>query len=460
MYYQVFYEGTSELQGREAAYKVLLNVEKGAYANISLDEFFKKHKLSDQDRAFATEIVYGTIKYRKRLEWIVGHMVKKGGKLKVGPRLLLLMSFYQLMFMDRVPSSAVTNEAVKLAKRLFHPGLAGLINGVLRNYLRNPHLIKWPDEKKEPLAYLEVYYSHPRWMLERWLGRYDMENTVKLCKFNNEPADLWIRTNTLRITPEELAEKLKGEGCGVEKSLRVKEGLKIKTPVPLYQLNAFQKGLFIVQDETSMLVGHVVDPSPGQKVLDACAAPGGKTTHLAQLMKDQGTIIACDIHEHRLGLIKENAQRLGIKCITTRLQDAAQLSKSQEKYELILIDAPCSGLGVLRRRPDSRWRKELSDIAKLAQLQKEILHNALSLLEPGGRLIYSTCTIEPEENFQVINCIKKEYGDVESFDLLPYWPYTPQGEEEIKELKQGMRQILPFKDEMEGFFIAGLQKLK
>lgn len=448
------------MQGREAAYRVLLNVEKGAYANISLDEFFQSHKLSNQDKAFTTEIVYGTIKYQKRLEWMVGKMVKKGGKLKIGPRLLLHMSFYQLLFLDRVPSSAVTNEAVKLAKRLFHPGIAGLINGVLRNYLRNPQLINWPDVKKDPIAFLQVYYSHPRWIIERWLKRYGMDNTIKICEFNNKPADLWIRTNTLRITCEELQVKLLEEGCAVERSLKVKEGLKLKSPVPLYQLKAFQEGLFIVQDESSMLVGHVVHPSPGQKVLDACAAPGGKTTHLAQLMNDQGSIIACDIHKHRLGLIKENAQRLGIKCIATRLQDATQLSESKEKYELMLIDAPCSGLGVLRRRPDSRWRKELKDITELAALQKRILHSALSLLKPGGRLIYSTCTIEPEENYQVINSIKKECIDVESFDLQPFWPYATQGEDAVSDLKQGMKQILPFKDEMEGFFIAGLQKLK
>ncbi|MFZ5753762.1 MAG: transcription antitermination factor NusB, partial [Bacillota bacterium] len=186
------------MKARELAYRVLLKVEEGGYANILLDDYLNRYELSSLDRAFVTELVYGTIKYQARLDWFIDQLVKKAGKLETGPRLLLRLAFYQLNHMDRVPQAAVTDEAVKLAKKLFHTGVAGLINGVLRNYLRNPKKIKLPRQEDDPLLYLEVVYSHPRWMVRRWLDRYGLENTIKLCEFNNAPADLWIRTNTLR----------------------------------------------------------------------------------------------------------------------------------------------------------------------------------------------------------------------------------------------------------------------
>lgn len=447
------------MKARELAYRVLLKVEEGGYANLLLDEYLNKHELSSLDRAFVTELVYGTIKYQARLDWYINQLVKKAGKLETGPRLLLRLAFYQFHHMDRVPPAAVTDEAVKLGKKLFHPGVAGLINGVLRNYLRNPEKIKLPRQEEDPLLYLEVVHSHPRWMVRRWLDRYGLENTIKLCEFNNSPADLWIRTNTLQTTRESLRERLVAEGCEVLLSRKVPEGLLLKSAPALSKLASFQAGLFTVQDESSMLVAHMLRPQPGQTVLDVCAGPGGKTTHLAQLMQDKGLIVACDVHEHRLNLINENARRLGITIIRTKLQDAAKIGETAEsQYPLILVDAPCSGLGVIRRRPDARWRKKPEDITSLASLQKTILESVLKLLAPGGRLIYSTCTIEPEENFGVIEAVKACHPELKSINLKPYLPYEPAGEEEAAQWEQGMRQILPFADGMEGFFIAGLEK--
>jgi 16S rRNA (cytosine967-C5)-methyltransferase len=208
-----------------------------------------------------------------------------------------------------------------------------------------------------------------------------------------------------------------------------------------------------------MLVAHALKPDPGQEVLDVCAGPGGKSTHLAQLMNNHGLIIACDIHTHRLKLIENNADRLCINIIKTLLQDATKISEvHNNKYDIVLVDAPCSGLGVLRRRPDSRWRKKLEDITALASLQLNILEKAIKCLKPGGRLIYSTCTIEPEENYGVIHEIIKRFPEIKTFDLVPFIPYKTDYDWEIEELEQGMRQYLPFKDGMEGFFIAGLEK--
>ncbi len=448
------------MQAREAAYRILVDVEKGAYANINLDEYLRSHSLSGLDRALVTEIVYGTVKYKLRLDWIIEQLVKKAAKLETGPRVILRLSLYQLLFLDRVPASAVTNEAVKLAKKEFHAGIAGLINGVLRGYLRNPAQVGWPDPEKQPLEYLEVIYSHPRWLIARWLKRYGYELTVKLCEFNNKPADLWIRTNTLRADRETLITRLTDEGCTVEKSRRAPDGLLLATAPPLHRLPSFAEGLFTVQDESSMLVAHVLRPAPGQVVLDVCAGPGGKSTHLAQLMENKGLIISCDVHEHRLRLIEDNAGRLGITIIRTVLADATKIAADHEaKYDLILVDAPCSGLGVLRRRADSRWRKKEEDIALLAKLQKQILENAIRLLKVGGRLVYSTCTIEPEENVELINEIKAEHPEIQGVNLVPYMPYNIEEDEERLQLSQGVRQYTPFKDNMEGFFIAGLEKI-
>jgi 16S rRNA (cytosine967-C5)-methyltransferase len=448
------------MKAREIAYRVLEEVEEGAYANLALDQSLRKEQqLLSVDRGLITELVYGTVKYRARLDWLVDQTVKKAEKLHIGPRIILRMAFYQLLFMERIPAFAVTNEAVKLARRFFHPGVASLINGVLRNYLRNPEKVLLPDAGQNPLTYLEVVYSHPRWMLERWLTRYGWDNTVKLCAYNNEPAELWIRVNTLRCSPAELAERLISEGCVAERSLRVPEGILLKSAPPLVSLPSFQEGLFTVQDESSMLVAHVASPQPNTEVLDVCAGPGGKTTHLAQLMKNTGTILACDIHQHRLKLIEETAGRLGIRNIKTRLLDATSLAKELEwSYDLVLVDAPCSGLGVLRRRPDARWRKKEEEIKELAALQNEILENVYQKLTPGGRLIYSTCTLEPEENEQLIEKFKQTHADLAGYDLTPYFPYMAQTQAEKAELQRGSRQFLPFRDGMEGFFIAGVQK--
>lgn len=450
------------MQAREAVYRILVEIENGAYANIALDDFLRKNTLSQLDKAFVTEIVYGSVKYQLKLDWIIGQLVQKASKLEIGPKIILRMALYQLLFMERVPASAATNEAVKLANKLFHKGIAGLINGVLRTYLRNPGAIKWPDRALEPEKYLEIVYSHPAWMVKRWLERYGFEAAEKTCLFNNSPADLWIRTNTLRIDRESLCERLTTEGCSIERSVLIPEGIKLTEAPPLLKLPSFNEGLFTVQDESSMLPAYVLHPAPGHEVLDVCAGPGGKTTHLAQLMEDRGSITAMDVHEHRLKLIENTADRLGIKIIHTVLQDATKIDADaghEEKYDCVLVDAPCSGLGVLRRRPDSRWRKKPEDITELSKLQEAILRKAIRTLKPGGRLVYSTCTTEPEENADVINELLKTEPQVKTFNLAPYLPCKTLKPDEQEELVKGRKQYLPFKDGIEGFFIAGLEKI-
>jgi 16S rRNA (cytosine967-C5)-methyltransferase len=277
-------------------------------------------------------------------------------------------------------------------------------------------------------------------MLERWIRRYGAEDARSLCEFNNKPAELWIRVNTLRCESQALLRRLESEGCRAAASERAPEALELKLGPPISQLGSYQEGWFAVQDLTSMMAARALAPKPGERVLDVCAAPGGKTGHLAQLMNDQGGILAMDIHPHRVRLIQETMARLGVTCVESRTGDGTQLDpEEQGLFDRILLDAPCSGLGVLRRRADARWRKKESDIQALAGLQRALLHRALDCLRPGGRLVYSTCTLEPEENDLLVRAVSQERADLKVF-MDPV-------------------QYLPFRDGMEGFFMAGFQRI-
>jgi 16S rRNA (cytosine967-C5)-methyltransferase len=411
-------------------------VEEGAYANLALDQYLDEtgDVLDPRDRAFLTELVYGTVKYRLKLDWAIDHMLTGGARLEVGPRILLRTAFYQLFYMDRVPPRAVVNETVNLAKKRFHSGVAALTNGVLRSYLRQPERVLWPD-RGDTARYLSVMYSHPQWMLERWVRRYGADDAQSLCEFNNRPAELWIRVNTLRCEPGELIRRLESEGCRAVSSEVLPEALELKLGSPISQLGSYRDGWFAIQDLSSMLAARALAPEPGERVLDLCAAPGGKTGHLAQLMENRGDILAMDVHPHRVGLIRGAMERLGVACVECRRGDGTEISPEElGVFDRILLDAPCSGLGVLRRRADARWRRKESDIQALAGLQRKLLRRALDCLKPGGRLIYSTCTLEPEENIRLAEAVSRERADAG--------------------LVRAPVQYLPFKDGMEGFFLA------
>lgn len=440
------------MKARDGAYEVLEKIQAGAYANLALDQFFEGQgsDLSRLDRNFLTELVQGTVKYRLYLDWIIDQLVQKPGQLKSGPRNMLRMGFYQLCFMDKIPPRAATYETVNMAKRRFHSGVASLINGVLRNWLRDPGKIRWPDEKAEPAQYLSVTQSHPLWMVEDWLQRYGFEQTRFLCEYNNRPPELWIRTNTLRTNRQALIVSLTAQGCQVKPGRYAPESLELLSGPAIRDLEAFQKGWFTVQDESSMLAAHGLAPLPGEQVLDTCAAPGGKTTHMAQLMQDRGRILAWDLHPHRVELIDENSRRLGIHIIEARAQDVMKAEVSAEgTFQKILVDAPCSGLGVLRRRSDARWRKTPEEIRQLAAIQKDMLKHALEFLAPGGRLLYSTCTIQPEENQLLVESVLEETPGFVPASL----PFESLG------LGSGsMLQCLPFSHGLEGFFLAAIER--
>lgn len=432
----------TKINSRKIALQIVVQInEEGAYANLALDKALLAYPdLDRRDKGLITEIVYGSVKYRGRLDYILNQYAQtKVNKMNVWVRNILRTALYQMLFLDKIPVSAAVDEAVNLAKEKAPKGSDKFVNGVLRNIERNREKLTYPHKGKQPVQYLSVWYSFPQWIIERLVKQYGVKQAEQLCQYFNEPAPLWIRTNTLKINRAELQQQLNDLDLAVIISENCEEGLKFTQGVNLHQLELFQKGYFTVQDESSMLVAGTASPKPHQKVLDVCSAPGGKTTHMAQMMQNTGEIIACDIHEHRLMLIKENCERLGITNVQTKLQDGLLLHESfaAESFDVVLVDAPCSGLGVLGRRPDSRWTKRAGDIQELSAIQKGILAKAAPLVKQGGTLVYSTCTIVAEENQQQVAAFLAEHSE-----------YSLETE----------KQYLPFVDNMDGFYIAKLKK--
>lgn len=449
----------SVLNARSLALDILVRVEKeGAYANLLLQH--QAGQLSDsRDRQLATALVNGVLKHRLTLDYALRqHLRGPMSNFEVVVREILRIGAFQLLFLDKIPAAAAVNESVELAKKKA-PKYSSLVNGVLRQVERQGLQIHWPDPVREPVRYLSVRYSHPEWMVRRWWKRWGFTETEQLCQANNEPAPTWIRVNTLKNSPADLRARLQAQGILAEHSERVPEALRISGFGAVERLAEFKEGLFSVQDESSQMVAHVLNPKPGDMVLDACSAPGGKTAHLAQLMADQGQILAFDVHEQKLPLIDGLAERLGIHIIQTRPGDARELpgveAKSQDR---VLVDAPCSGLGVLRRKPDLRWHKREEELLEFPPLQLAILERACATVKAGGELVYSTCTIEPEENFEVVKAFRSRHPEFSVLDLTADlgFPLTENGER--NQAQKGMLQLLPHHHGTDGFFLAKFKR--
>lgn len=436
--------------------KILYEInEKGAYSNIALNKYFSTDELRDIDRAFAAELVYGTVKWKLTLDRVISACSNiKMQKLSPWILNILRLGAYQLLYMNKVPPSAACNESVRLAGRYGHKASAGYVNAVLRNIARNGPGTVVPQKDADIIGYLSVKYSYPKWLVEKYAGLFGNEFTEALLDAGNGVPELTVRANTLKVSAAELLEKLKHEGIEAETGKYADEAVAIRSTVSLAKLETFRSGLFQVQDESSMLPARVLAPEPGQKVLDACSAPGGKTTHIAQLMRNNGTILARDIFEHKLKLVEDSAARLGISIIQTELHDAALPDdKNAEAFDRVLLDAPCTGLGIVRRKPDIKWARQTKDIAAITELQKKLLHNVSMLVKPGGVLVYSTCTVLPEENEYMV----KEFLDCHSeFAEDDIAPFLPEG---LKNYAKGcMVQLFPNRDGIDGFFVARLMK--
>lgn len=438
---------------REVALQCLRAVhQSGAYANVAMAQILRRANLSDADRRLATELVYGLVKAGDTMDWMVSRYVSRPLQ-KISPMILeiLRLGMYQLFFLDRIPAAAACNEAVNLAKKHGHKGTASFVNAVLRTAVREPGRAKFPEGKGQETKRLALTKQHPEWLVRQWVEAFGWEETRALCDFDNAPAVLSLRVNTLKIQRDALLEALRAASVTAEPSAWSPDGILCHAHGALDDMAALREGLFQVQDESSMQVAPVVGALPGEFVIDACSAPGGKTTHLAALMNNQGHIVAADIYPAKLARVKENAARLGIDIIETLCADAREIgARYFAQADRLLLDVPCSGLGVLRRRADARWRKTPREIAALPALQRAILAGASPAVKPGGVLVYSTCTMQAAENEEVVKAFLAEQP---TFSLEMTGHFLP-----LQKRNEAMVQFYPQRDKIDGFFIARLRK--
>jgi 16S rRNA (cytosine967-C5)-methyltransferase len=442
---------------RELAAEILSAVEiRKAYADILLDNFLNRSSLSSPDRALLTQMVYGTLRWRGRIDWHLSQVLPRPlSRMNPYLRNLLRLTLYQLFFLSKIPSYAAVNEGVELAKRYGGAKAGSLINGVARRILREKHTLHLPDSKEDLIPALSINFSHPEWLVRIWLNYFGQEETEALLKANNDESPFTLRVNQIKATREALLARVTASGFDAVPTPWSPLGIRVKATAAVDQLPEFQVGAFQVQGEASQLVGFLLDPKPGERVLDACAAPGGKTTHLAELMRDQGEVIAVDISARGLEKVKENVQRLGLKSVRTV---AADVSKGLEgswggPYDRILVDAPCTGLGTLRSHPEAKWHRQERDILRLSRLQKRIVQQVTPHLKPGGTLVYSTCTLAPDENEGVIDDLLDRHPELVLEDAESHLP------QQARSMTRGKYFLaLPHKHNTDGFFAARIKK--
>jgi 16S rRNA (cytosine967-C5)-methyltransferase len=387
---------------RGTAVKVLNRVERtDSYLEKVLDAELRSSDLSDVDKGLLNELAHGVLRWQNRLDWVLnGFSHGNFAKSEINIKNALRVGLYQILFLDRIPHSAAVNEAVEFVKRIRGEKPAGLVNAVLRNILRNLEGIRYPDPAEDRLQYLSVYFSHPVWLVRRWLDKFGEEETQKLLAANNERPSLSLRINRLKVEPGEFLRLLEDQQIQYSGSEYLGHFVRVRGLSRIGQMDLFRTGFFTIQDESAALPPALVDPQPGETIVDLCAAPGGKTTGMAELMKNQGTIIAIDRYEQKLAQIRGAAERLGLKNIAPLLGDG--LTFDHAPVDRVLIDAPCSGTGVLTKKPDIKWKREARDILALVRIQRDLLESGARLVKEGGVLVYSTCSLEPEENEQVI----------------------------------------------------------
>jgi 16S rRNA (cytosine967-C5)-methyltransferase len=444
---------------REIAASVLARRRAGGeFTETLLERALAVASLSSADRGLCHELVFGVVRWQATLDWLIAQKTQ-GRPQKPGLQDLLRLGLYQIFWLDRIPDHAAVHETVEMAKRAGFGPQSGFVNAVLRGFLRESAATKalladlrrgeenpeTEDSSVKTLnARLAIGWSQPEWLVARWRERWGEDRLRSLLEWNNAPAKVYARVNTLRTDAGKLVEQWRAEDVDYDFLTRDWTGenlvFELKSHPPLTTLESFRQGGFYIQDPGTLLAVRELDPRPGENVLDLCAAPGGKTTFMAQLMNNEGRIIACDLAEARLKLVRENCARLGIACVDVRsVEDVVEggPAGARPRFDRILVDAPCSNTGVLRRRVDLRWRIQPDEITRLRTTQLSLLRHAALLLKPGGVLVYSTCSLEPEENGEVVNQFLSGGGD---FKL------------------ERQRELLPFADGVDGAFVARLSK--
>lgn len=446
---------------RTAAFTALRDVN-GGRADLPAALAAVRPVLQDErDRALATDLVTGTLRWQRQLDYLIEHFARRPiAKLDAEVLQILRLGAYQLLHLDRVPAAAAVNDAVAMTRRARKTSAAGLVNAVLRAISRNSHRLPLPPRPPEgdPLAYLEVSLSHPGWVASRWLSRYGFDAAEAWETFNNVAAPLTIRVNRLKTDADALARALGEHGVGVEPARYAPDGLIVRAGNPLRTPLA-GTGMFFLQDEASQLVALLGAPEPGMKVLDTCASPGGKTTAMAAMSQDRADIVATDVRPGRVELLRETVNASGAHNIRIQQADLEQALPFAPEFDVVFVDAPCSGLGTVRRDPDIRWRRTEADLAPLADAQVKMLHNAAGVVRAGGRLIYSTCSSEPEENDRVVARFLTENTKFVQIDLNAERPAYFEALAPVLD-EGGVLRTLPHRHGLEAFFGAVLRRVK
>lgn len=398
---------------RGLAVKILTRIDRSdAYLDKLLDHTIRYEEMDDRDRRLLTEIATGVIRHRERLDWVLtGFYHGEFPKCIPTVKNALRVALYQILFLDKIPYSAAVNESVELVKRLKGNRSAGIVNGVLRNVIRKLDAITWPNREQDPGHYLAVMESHPQWMVRRWVERLGEEETEKFLKANNERPPVTVRVQNGKASADSLLEEFTTLGAEGERSPLLPNYLRLRRLSDIASIPSFRDGGFIVQDDGIGLITALTGAQPGMRVIDLCAAPGGKSIAMAEMMENRGEILALDKYEAKLKLLAENVQRSGFSIIQPTVGDARKISL--EPADVVLADVPCSGFGVLRRKPEIKWKREPGDLPELARLQSDILENAARLVKPGGILVYGTCTVEPEENEGIVQAFLNRHPEFE-----------------------------------------------
>jgi 16S rRNA (cytosine967-C5)-methyltransferase len=463
---------------RQLAFIALRDVHKGAYADVALDRVLQKVNLADNDRRLLTELVYGSVRRQRTLDTLIDQFAKKKSHQQPPDlRTILHLGFYQLRYQERIPASAAVNTTVQLAKENGFSGLTGFVNGLLRQYLRkvggdggaggdrevnsssspsspsslHTDPLQLPENTVERLG---ILHSFPDWIIQVWLEQLGLAETEQLCEWMNQSPTIDLRINPLRTSIEEVEAALQSVGILVKRIPHLPQALRfIGNSGSIQKLPGFKEGWWTVQDGSAQLVSHLLDPQPGEVVIDVCAAPGGKTTHIAELIADKGKIWACDRTASRLRKLQENSQRLNLQSIQICIGDSRHFNQFQNTADRVLLDAPCSGLGTMHRHADARWRQTPESVCELAVLQKELLTHTSTFVKPGGVLVYATCTLHPAENEEVISAFLAES---------PNWQIESQSGVELPvsaySTPQGWFKVWPHRQDMDGFFMVRLRK--
>lgn len=440
---------------RQLAFLALRSIQAGAFSDVAVDRVLHAAALSQPDRKLVTELVYGTVRRQRTLDALIDQFAQKPAHQQPPDlRLILQLGLYQLRYLTHIPAPAAVDTTVELAKSNGLSGLAGFVNGLLRQYLRqsaDQDCLRLPAD---PVGRIAVQHSYPDWIVERWLHQFGAAETEQLCAWFNQPPVIELRVNLLRASVEQVESAMQEAGIAVQRRPGLPQALQLPPGAGAIQnLPGFAEGWWTVQDGSAQLVSHLLDPQPGELVIDACAAPGGKTTHIAELMQDQGTIWAFDRYASRLKKLKATIERNHLHAIHLCPQDSCTSDQFTGQADRVLLDAPCSGLGTLHRHADARWRQTPETVAELVLLQTQLLERCATWVKPGGVLVYATCTLNADENEHLVQQFLQQHAD---------WQIAaPASTNPAAAFVQpsGWIQVLPHRQQMDGFFMVRLQQL-